>query len=97
MRHVPCIVFGLLLLTPLARAQQPGLPGTATPQPYAQPQVRGISPVPRSSAPLLVNPGQPQPRIPLSSPQPLPRDQPLPSLETQRRSQERHPAESIKP
>lgn len=77
-----------------AQAQPPGLPGTATPQPYAQPQIRSLPMAPQSNPPLLVNPGQPS-RAPMATPQPLPKDQPLPSLETQRRSQERHPAESI--
>ncbi|MDD0844205.1 hypothetical protein [Pseudomonas sp. Gutcm_11s] len=85
----------ILALSALAQAQPSGLPGTSTPQPYGQPQVRSITPVPRNSPPLLVNPAQPQQRMPLSSPRPVPRDQPLPSLETQRRSQEKHPAESI--
>ena len=82
----------MLCLSPLALAQPPGLPGTATPQPYGQPP-RSVAPVPRNSPPLLVNPAQP--RQPLSAPQALPGDKPLPSLETQRRRQQKHPAESI--
>ncbi|WP_043311642.1 hypothetical protein [Pseudomonas sp. ML96] len=91
----PLSLLLILALSAFAQAQPSGLPGTATPQPYGQPQVRSISPAPRSSPPLLVNPAQPQQRVPLSSPRSLPKDQPLPSLDTQRRSQEKHPAESI--
>lgn len=89
-------------LSPLAQAQEPlrtpvapepGAPGTATPQPYGQPQIRNLPMAPRSSPPLLVNPGQPS-RQPMNT-QPLPKDQPLPLLETQRRSQDKHPTESI--
>jgi hypothetical protein len=91
MRHV---VFVLILALSLsAQAQPPGLPGTATPQPYGKPEVRSITPAPRNSPPLLVNPQRP--RTPLSAPQALPKDKPLPQLETQRRSQQQHPAESI--
>ncbi|MBC9250193.1 hypothetical protein A9179_07890 [Pseudomonas alcaligenes] len=55
------------------------MPGSATPQPYAQPQVR---PLGRSisNPPLLNNPSRPRP---LSVPQPLPKDQPLPQLQEQ--------------
>jgi len=91
MRHLPFLL--LVALATCAWAQPPGLPGTPTPQPYGQPQLRSTPPVPRSSPPLLVNPQRPH--TPLSTPQPLPKDQPLPQLETQRRAQEKHPAESI--
>jgi hypothetical protein len=88
------LLFALILaMVPIAHAQPPGLPGTATPQPYGQPPVRSITPAPRNSPPLLVNPQRP--RTPLSTPQPPPKDKPLPQLETQRRSQQQHPAESI--
>lgn len=89
--------FACLLLLPAAQtlAQPPGLPGTATPQPYAQPQIRTLPAAPRSSLPLQVRPGQPAPRSPLLAPQPAPQDKPLPVLETRRRSQERHPVESV--
>ncbi|MGL4318655.1 MAG: hypothetical protein ACRCTL_18820 [Pseudomonas sp.] len=65
--------------------------GTATPQPYAQPQVR---PLGRSatSPPLLNTPSQ---RQPLNAPQPLPRDQPLPQLQHQREQNSAHPAEDL--
>lgn len=66
-------------------------PGTATPQPYAQPQVR---PLGRSatSPPLLSVPAQ---RQPLSVPQPLPRDKPLPQLQHPREQNSAHPAEDL--
>ena len=85
----------ILCLSQGAQAQQPGMPGTPTPQPYAQPQIRSLPMTPQSSPPLLVNPGQPSPRLPTAAPRSLPKDQPLPSLETQRRSQQSHPAESL--
>ncbi|MBD9424190.1 hypothetical protein IB232_02525 [Pseudomonas sp. PDM15] len=91
MRHVVFVLIFALSLS--AQAQPPGLPGTATPQPYGKPEVRSITPAPRNSPPLLVNPQRP--RTPLSPPQALPKDKPLPQLETQRRSQQQHPAESI--
>lgn len=83
----------ILALSPLAQAQPPGLPGTATPQPYARPEVRSITPTPHNSPPLLVDPQRR--RTPLSTPQPLPRDEPLPQLESERRRQQQHPAESM--
>nr|WP_286946960.1 hypothetical protein [Pseudomonas sp. UBA6718] len=75
--------FACLLLLPSAQtlAQPPGLPGTATPQPYAQPQIRTLPAAPRSSPPLL-------------APQPLPRDQPLPQLDTRRNPQSAKPADA---
>jgi len=91
MRHIS-LVF-MLTLGLGAQAQPPGLPGTATPQPYGKPEVRSITPAPRNTPPLLVNPQRP--RTPLSAPQTLPKDKPLPQLESQRRSQQQHPAESI--
>ncbi|MDX5372821.1 MAG: hypothetical protein LPK18_10335 [Pseudomonadaceae bacterium] len=92
MRLLPLVL--ILLACPSAEALPPGAPGSATPQPYGQPQIRPQPVAPPGSPPLLVNPGQPS-RVPNAAPRPLPQDQPLPSLETQRRSQQRHPAESI--
>lgn len=88
--------FACLLLLPAAQAmaQPPGLPGTATPQPYAQPQIRTLPAAPRSSPPLQVRPGQPAPRSPLLAPQPLPRDQPLPQLDTRHNPQPAKPADA---
>lgn len=88
-------IIPLLCLSQVAQAQQPGMPGTPTPQPYAQPQIRSLPMTPQGSPPLLVKPGQPSSRVPAAAPRPLPKDQPLPALETQRRSQQSHPAESI--
>lgn len=75
------------LLVPVAPAS--GAPGTATPQPYGQPQVRPLGGGNR--APLLNTPTQPRP---LDSPVPLPKDQPLPQLEEQQRNRQ-HPAENL--
>lgn len=88
-------LIAILCMSSIAQAQQPGSPGTSTPQPYAQPQIRSLPAAPHGSPPLLVNPNQPSTRAPTTTVRPVPKDQPLPSLETQRRSQEKHPAESI--
>ena len=77
----------LLLLSLCAQAQPQGLPGTATPQPYAQPQVRSLPAAPYGTPPLLVNPGQPA--RPLVNPPPAPRGQPLPQLEKRQQGQQR--------
>ncbi|MBB2495109.1 hypothetical protein [Aquipseudomonas ullengensis] len=77
-----------LLRVPVAPAS--GSPGTATPQPYGQPQVRPLGSGNRP--PLLNNPAQPRP---MNTPAPLPKDQPLPQLEEQRRNIQ-HPAENLK-
>lgn len=84
----------ILTLLPVVSAwsQPPGLPGTATPQPYERPEVRSIEPAQRDRPPLLVNPRPPQ--EPSSAPQ-VPHDMPPPPLESERRSQQRHPVESI--
>lgn len=76
-----------------AQAQSPGTPGTATPQPYAQPRIDAPSMAPRSSPPLLVKPGQPSSRVPAATSQPAPQDRPLPALERQRRQQQAEAAE----
>lgn len=85
----------LLLIIPcsFAWAQPPGLPGTSTPQPYERPEIRNAPSGSRDRPPLLVNPAVP--RTPMSPPQALPKDKPLPTLESERRSQQRHPVESI--
>ena len=66
-------------------------PGSATPQPYAQPQVRPLGPS-VSNPPLLNTPTQ---RRPLDTPQALPRDKPLPQLQHQRDQNSAHPAEDM--
>jgi hypothetical protein len=88
----PLVLIVALLPGISAWAQPPGLPGTSTPQPYERPEVRSIEPAQRDRPPLLVNPRPP--REPSSAPQ-VPQDRPLPPLESERRSQQRHPAESI--
>ena len=88
-------LIAILCLSSMVQAQPPGSPGTPTPQPYAQPQMPSLPAAPRGTPPLLVNPNQPSVRTPTTTIRPIPKDQPLPSLETQRRSQEKHPAESI--
>lgn len=95
-RFLACL---LLLPAAQALAQPPGLPGTATPQPYAQPQIRTLPATPRSSPPLQfipgqVRPGQVSPRSPLLAPQSLPQDQPLPQLDTRRNPQPAKPADA---
>lgn len=67
------------------------MPGSATPQPYAQPQVRPLGPS-ITSPPLLNTPSR---RQPLSVPQPLPRDKPLQQLQPQRERNSPHPAEEL--
>lgn len=93
MRSFRLLACLLLLPAVQALAQPQGLPGTATPQPYAQPQIRTLPAAPRSS-PLQVRPGQPAPRSPLLAPQPLPRDQPLPQLDTRGNPQSAKPADA---
>lgn len=75
----------------LLRRPSAGSPGTATPQPYSQPQIRPLGNSNRNP-PLLSNPAQPRP---LSPPQSLPKDRPLPQLEPQRNSNPQHPAEQL--
>ncbi len=87
---------GLLPIAPLSAAdllRRPaaGSPGTATPQPYSQPQVRPLGNN-SNRAPLLNNPAQPRPQ---NMPQPLPKDRPLPQLEPQRQANPQHPAEQL--
>lgn len=97
MRHFPVLTLALVMLPVVASAANslggpaPGSPGTATPQPYGQPQVRPLGGSP-NRPPLLVNPAQPRPQ---SMPQPLPKDRPLPQLEEQRQRNSSHPAENI--
>lgn len=94
------VLAGLILAyaaSALAQAQQPprmpaipaaGAPGTATPQPYGQPQVHPIQRQGPGTAPLLPPPqGQSLPRL---APQP-PKDQAIPLLEQQLR-RNRQPA-----
>ncbi|MEO4047356.1 hypothetical protein AAFN46_09745 [Pseudomonas sp. CAU 1711] len=78
-----------------AQAQAPGAPGTATPQPYAQPRIDAPSMAPRNGPPLLVKPGQPSSRVPVLAPQVVPRDRPLPALQLQRRQQQAEAAEAL--
>ena len=80
----------LLAAEPLRRPSA-GLPGTATPQPYSQPQVRPLGSG-NHHPPLLNNPAQPRS---LTPPQPLPKDRPLPQLEPQRQAKPQHPAEQL--
>ncbi|MBB1519385.1 hypothetical protein [Aquipseudomonas guryensis] len=87
---------GLLQIAPLSAAdllRRPtsGSPGTATPQPYSQPQIRPLGSSNRNP-PLLNSPAQPRP---LTPPQPLPKDRPLPQLEQQRKANPQHPAEQL--
>lgn len=80
----------LLAAEPLRRPSA-GLPGTATPQPYSQPQVRPLGNSNRNP-PLLNSPAQHRQMAP---PQPLPKDRPLPQLEPQRQANPQHPAEQL--
>ncbi|MWV13024.1 hypothetical protein F3I62_13040 [Pseudomonas sp. R-28-1W-6] len=83
MRLFPCmsLILPLLLVSTLTVAgPPPGSPGTATPQPYGQPQARPLGGSQRHP-PLLNSPAQPRP---LSQPRPAPKDQPLPQLEQPR-------------
>ncbi|VXB68443.1 conserved exported hypothetical protein [Pseudomonas sp. 8AS] len=77
------LILPLLLVSTLNMAgPPPGSPGTATPQPYGQPQARPLGGSNRNP-PLLNSPAQ---HRPLSQPRPVPRDQPLPQLERPRTS-----------
>lgn len=96
-------LFSCLLLTTSLFAASAGMaaellgrptaarPGTATPQPYAQPQVR---PLGRSisNPPLLNTPSQPRP---MGVPRPLPKDKPLPQLQEQPERSPPHSAEKL--
>ena len=87
---------GLLQTAPLSAADllgrpAAGSPGTATPQPYSQPQVRPLGNSNRNP-PLLNSPAQQRQMAP---PQPLPKDRPLPQLEPQRQANPQHPAEQL--
>lgn len=87
---------GLLPIAPLSAAdllRRPaaGSPGSATPQPYSQPQVRPLGNSNRNP-PLLNSPMQHRQMAP---PQPLPKDRPLPQLEPQRQANPQHPAEQL--
>lgn len=90
-------VFVLLLASAAAQAQPSGLPGTATPQPYAQPQINSLPMTPQRNAPLLVNPGQPS-RVPSAIVPPPAKDQPLPALQSKPKPQVDSPqASELKP
>lgn len=89
-----CLSFALMLFCYVGavQAQTPGMPGTATPQPYAVPEVRTL-PAPRSGPPLLVNPQRPQ--LPSGYRAPAERDKPLPQLDSETRRRLEHPGEPM--
>ena len=86
MRLFPVLMLALAMLPSVVPAASllggpaRGSPGTATPQPYGQPQVRPLGRS-HSQPPLLVNPAQPRPQ---NIPQAVPKDQPLPQLQQPR-------------